>query len=153
MNRLSIIISIITGLFYIFPLQVISSENKAVGNIKTLAGDVSIIREVTTVTPVPGAELFNKDVIKTGSNGTVGVRLRDDTIFTLGHDSELNLDKFYFNSSEKKYSLIMRMVKGTFVFVSGIISRLSPESVELLTPDGSIAIRGTKLAIQVKGEN
>jgi len=44
------------------------------------------------------------------------------------------------------------MVKGTFVYLSGVIAKLSPESIKLETPVGTIAIRGTRFAAKIAGE-
>jgi hypothetical protein len=44
------------------------------------------------------------------------------------------------------------MVKGTFVYLSGVIGKLSPESIRLETPVGTIAIRGTRFAAKIAGE-
>lgn len=139
-------------LFCLLPLQTLFAGEKTIGNIKNLTGDVKVIRNSKEFLPVLGGELFNKDTLKTGSDGTVGILLLDNTIFSLGHDSELKLDIFHFDPPNKSFSLVTQMVKGTFIFISGLIGKLSPESVELLTPDGSVTIRGTKLAIQVKGD-
>ena len=45
----------------------------------------------------------------------------------------------------------MKMLKGTFVYISGAIGRLSPDSVRLETPSSIIGTRGTKVLIEVKG--
>jgi len=150
MKSISIIIII---LLFLLPLQTVLAKQKIIGNIKNLTGDVKVVRDNLEFIPVTGTELFNKDLLKTGPGGGVGILLLDNTIFSLGHDSELKLDKFYFNPSQKTFSLVTRMVKGTFVFISGLMGKMSPESVELLTPDGSVTIRGTKLAIQVGGDS
>jgi len=126
------------------------AEQKIIGNIKNFKGDVKIIRNHKELIPKVGTGLFRKDTLKTGLNGKVGIILRDDTMFSLGHDSELKLDIFRFDIKNKAFALATRMLKGTFIFISGMIGKISPESVELSTPDGTIAIRGTKLAIQVK---
>jgi hypothetical protein len=143
-------ISIIVVLLCLLLPQTLFAGQKSIGNIKNLTGEVKIIQNSKEFVPVPGTELFSKDTLKTGSDGTVGIILLDNTIFSLGHDSELKLDVFHFDPPNKSFSLVTRMIKGTFIFISGLIGKISPESVELLTPDGSVTIRGTKLAIQVK---
>lgn len=129
-----------------------TTGDKTIGKIKNLTNDVKVLRYGKEFIPVLGTALFNKDTLKTGSNGTMGILLTDDTIFSLGPDSELNLDTFYFDLPNKKFSLAARMIKGTFIFISGLMGKISPESIELSTPDGIVAIRGTKIAIQIKGK-
>ena len=50
-------------------------------------------------------------------------------------------------------SIITRLLKGTSAYLSGIIGKLSPESVRFETPVASIGIRGTKFAVSVEGDD
>lgn len=143
---------IIIFLSILMYVQTAFAEQEHIGNIKNLSGDVKIIRGEEAIIPVPGTKIFQTDTIKTGTDGTTGIILLDNTSISLGNKSELKLDSFQFDPPRKKYSLVTRMLKGSFIFVSGLMSKISPESVELKTPDGSVTIRGTKVAIEVKGE-
>ena len=49
-----------------------------------------------------------------------------------------------------KFAFLARMVKGTFSYISGLIGKLSPNSVQLEIPDATIAVRGTKLLVEVQ---
>jgi hypothetical protein len=42
------------------------------------------------------------------------------------------------------------MVKGTFVYLSGLIAKLAQDAVQVLIPDAAIGIRGTKLLVHVE---
>jgi hypothetical protein len=42
------------------------------------------------------------------------------------------------------------MLKGTVAYLSGLISKLSPDSAHLETPTASIGIRGTKFVVKVE---
>jgi len=121
-----------------------------IGSIKTLEGTVEVMRQGSAVYPVAGTRLFVRDTINTGHDGSVGIILRDDTIFSLGPDSALDMKEFRFDPHKKDFSLVCRMLRGTFIFISGVIAKLSPESIKIETPDGTVAIRGTRLAIQIQ---
>jgi hypothetical protein len=121
-----------------------------IGSIKTLGGTVEVIRQGNVVHPVVGTRLSERDTLKTGHDGSVGIILRDDTIFSLGPDSTLDMEEFRFDPQKRDYSLVCRLMRGTFIFISGVIAKLSPESIKIETPDGTVAIRGTRLAIQVQ---
>jgi hypothetical protein len=41
------------------------------------------------------------------------------------------------------------MVQGTAVYISGIIAKLSPQSVRFETPNATIGIRGTRFLVKV----
>jgi hypothetical protein len=44
------------------------------------------------------------------------------------------------------------MLKGTVAYISGLIGKLSPESVRVETPTASIGIRGTKFVVKVENQ-
>jgi hypothetical protein len=121
-----------------------------IGRIKTLGGTVVVLHQGNEMHPVVGTRLFTQDIIKTGQDGSVGIILQDDTIFSLGPDSELAMKEFRFDPLKKDFSLVSRMIRGTFIFISGLIGKLSPESIKIETPDGTVAIRGTRFAVQIQ---
>lgn len=75
---------------------------------------------------------------------------KDDTLLSLGPDSSLVVDDFVFAPRQGKFSIVLRMMKGTAVYLSGLVAKLSPDSVRFLTPSASIGIRGTKFAVKVE---
>ena len=76
--------------------------------------------------------------------------LTDDTSISQGSGSELSLDDYAFEPKEGKFALVLRMIKGTFSYITGQIVKLAPESARVHTPDATIAVRGTKLLIQIQ---
>ena len=134
----------------LFPMGISWAADKYIGSIKTLDGTVTVVSRGKEVDPVVGTRLFVQDRVTTGHNGSVGIILQDDTVFTLGPDSELALKEFRFDPKKNDFSLVSRMVRGTFVYVSGIMGKLSPKSIRIETPDGIVAIRGTKFAAQIQ---
>ncbi len=42
------------------------------------------------------------------------------------------------------------MIKGTFAYLSGLIGKLSPDTLQLEIPEATIVVRGTKLLIEVR---
>jgi hypothetical protein len=75
---------------------------------------------------------------------------RDDTLLSIGPDSELVVNEFLYSPAEGKLSLVARMLKGTAAFVSGIIGKLAPESVRFETPVATIGLRGTRFAVRIE---
>jgi len=134
----------------VLTFSVAQAAPKHIGSIKKLKGKVEVMRNAVTFPPVIGAHLYKTDILRTGKDGSMGIVLLDDTIFSMGPNSELEINEFEFDTKNKAFALVSRMLKGTFIFISGTIAKLSPESVKLSIPDGDITIRGTKLAIQVK---
>ena len=121
----------------------------AIGHIQTLKGTASILRGDKTLPVAIGVTLYSGDTIRTSKADSVGIVLTDDSTFSLGPNSEIVLKDYLFNPKEGKFSLVTRMAKGTFSYLSGIIGKLSPSSIHLELPDATIAVRGTKLLIKV----
>lgn len=131
--------------------SVVMAKEKPAGSIKTLENDVTILRGEQTLAAVIGMAVYQGDVIETSSSGAVGIILRDDALVSLGPDSKLNMKNFVFEPKEERFSILMKILKGTLVYISGAIGQLSPDSVKLETPSSIIGTRGTKVLIEVKG--
>jgi len=140
---------------WLFSLLAISSavaqQPDAIGHIQTLKGPSFIVRDNKAIPVTVGASVYRGDTIRTAKKGSVGIVLADDSSFSLGPNSEIVFKDFLFNPKEGKFSIIARMAKGTFAYLSGIIGKLSPSSIRLEIPDATIAVRGTRLMIIVEG--
>ncbi|MCJ7603978.1 MAG: FecR domain-containing protein, partial [Desulfobulbaceae bacterium] len=132
------------------PWSVFAADDFA-GTVKNVQGSVSVKRQDMTLTAERGMKIYANDVISTGKDGSVGVILQDNTIFSLGPESVLELKEFVFVPDQGKFYLLAKMIKGTFVYMSGLIGKLSPDSIKLETPVGTIAIRGTRFAAKIAG--
>jgi hypothetical protein len=140
---------IIIYLALLFPVFAIASENP-VAIIKASAGSGNIIRDGSTLEAKRGAELFQHDSLKTGADGSISIVFKDDTLISVGPNSELAINEFLYSPAEGKLSFITRLLKGTSAYVSGIIGKLSPQSVRFETPVANIGIRGTKFAVKLE---
>ena len=89
------------------------------------------------------------DVINSGRDGSVGLIFSDDTIISMGPSTELAVEDYLFEPVEGKLAFIARIIKGTVSYLSGQISKLSPESVKLVTPAATIGVRGTHVLVKV----
>ena len=127
------------------------ADDLAIGSVQTLEGTVRLTRSGVDEAVSAGQSLQQQDTLHTGPNGRVGIILRDDTILSLGPNSVLELKAYLFQPKEREFSLVVRMLKGTFVYLSGIMAKLAPDAIRLETPDSTIGIRGTRLLIQVEG--
>lgn len=132
------------------PWSVFAADDFA-GTVKNVQGNVSVKRQDMTLTAERGMKIYANDVISTGKDGSVGIILQDNTIFSLGPESELELKEFVFVPDQGSYYVLAKMIKGTFVYMSGLIGKLSPDSIKLETPVGTIAIRGTRFAAKIAG--
>lgn len=126
-----------------------AAEGETIGSVKTLQGQVTVVRAQSTLPADIGLRLRKEDVLKTGANSSVGIILRDDTLLSLGPNSELALADFVFAPAEGKLALVTRLMRGTAAYLSGQIGKLAPQSVRFETPVATIGTRGTMFAVKV----
>ena len=124
----------------------------AIGIVQKVGGTATLVRQEGTLSATIGLEVHQNDTLRTGPDGSIGVVFNDDTMLSLGPDSVLVIDEYIFAPGQGKFSLVIRMLKGTAAYLSGLISKLSPESARFKTPTASIGIRGTKFVMRVKGD-
>jgi len=120
-----------------------------VGIVKSMAGEVVIVRGDRTIKVEPDMKLLEGDIVQTGPNGKAGLILEDDTVISMGFKSRVAIKSFMFQPNDKKLSFIARIFQGTASFLSGQIAKLAPNQVHIETPNATIGIRGTHVLIQV----
>ena len=140
-------------MFFGVHAEIAVAEENAIGIIKIAKGNSFIMRNEERVSCQVGSSVFQNDVLETGDDGSLGVTLKDNTRLSLGPNSRLTLKEFTFEPREEKYSFISEIVRGTLVYLSGIMAKLSPESVTIKTPTTTVGIRGTRLVVRIVDEN
>ncbi len=121
--------------------------------VQKVDGMATVIRQGHTLSAKIGLEIWENDTLRTGPDGSIGVVFRDDTVLSLGPESVLVIDEFIFAPRQEKFAIVLRMIKGTAAYLSGLISRLAPESARFETPSASIGIRGTQFLVKVEEKN
>lgn len=144
----TIALSILLILFAISPAT--AFHPNSIGHIQTLNGTATILRGDTSIPAARALPVFRGDRIQTSKTGSLGIVLSDDTTFSLGPNSEIVMEDYLFNPIEGKFSMVTKMVKGTFSYISGLIGKLSPGSIKMELPNATIAVRGTKLLINIE---
>ncbi len=142
------------SLFFSFYLLVQMSpaalaQTPFIGIFKSVSGEVVLINSQNTVKVLPNMKFAQGDTIRTGSDSSVGLIFVDDTVISLGSNSEMEIQSFLFNPVEKDLSFVTRLLRGTFSFISGQIAKLAPREVQLKTPDATLGVRGTRFLVKV----
>jgi hypothetical protein len=125
------------------------AQSGRIGQVKTAAGEVDVVRGGQRLPLKIGDPIYEKDVIETGKDGSIGITFIDNSVFSTGPDSRLALDQFQFDSSNFKGAMLADMQKGTLNVVSGDIARSSPGMMRIKTPTAILGVRGTTFAVQV----
>ena len=118
------------------------------GEIESMKGDVTAVLNGETRTLSKGDEVFPNDQILTQKKSIAEIKFIDDSNFILGPDSEFKIDKFSYNKPDTENSFSTKLVKGTFRFVTGLIARYKPDSMQVNTAVATIGIRGTEVAVE-----
>jgi len=126
------------------------ADQAGAGRIKTVSGSAFIVRDGASLAAQPGQVVFEADTIRTGSDGTVGVTLKDDTRLALGPSSEVRVNRFVYAPGSGSFGLALKFVRGVTAYVSGRMAKLAPDSIRLETPAAIVGVRGTTLAIRAE---
>lgn len=125
-----------------------ADAGERIGTVKKIAGPAEARRTSGVVKLKIGDGILPHDRLVTGDGGAVGVTLIDDTVLSLGPNSDMIMDEFAYAPLDNNLALSTQMLKGALVFVSGRIAHLAPDKVTVRTPDAVIGIRGTRFAIR-----
>ena len=122
----------------------------AIGQIKTLAGDVAIIRD-NVKSPAKAGDLLEKaDTLMTGTDGRVGITFIDNSRFSLGPNSQIALEKFTFNPTTQEGEFLTKLDRGTLAVISGHIAHNAPAAMQVKTRTTILGVRGTHFLVQVE---
>ena len=120
------------------------AEDVVIGKVKGTRGFVSIQHNGKTKPAFPNDKIYLSDTIITSSNGAIGILLKDNTLISMGPISRLAMKDFKFSPAKNEYAMRLQMIRGTFVYQSGLLGKLAPHAVTLDTPVGRISmLKGT----------
>jgi len=122
----------------------------SVGLVKVAEGTAVVQRGDQTLPAHAGLALMEGDVLRTGADGRLGAVLRDDTRVSLGPETEIRIDRFFFAPAQGQLALVLKMARGVAAYVSGKIAKLSPDAVRVETPVAIVGVRGTRFAAKVE---
>ena len=123
------------------------NDASPIGAVQEISGEVTVIRTNGIVESASiGTPIYQGDVIETNESGAVNILFMDETTFAISEDARLAIDEYVFDPATQSGTSNFSVLKGVFVFTSGLIGRDDPDDVEIDTPSGSIGIRGTIIA-------
>jgi hypothetical protein len=152
LRRLFLSLAAIFFLLSISAEATLADPSPTIATVQKVSGMAEVVRQGRTISAKTGLEIYQNDMLRTGRDGSIGVVFNDDTLLSLGPESILVIDEFVFAPRQGKFSIAIRMLKGTVAYFSGLISKLAPESAHIETPTSSIGIRGTKFVARIEGD-
>lgn len=121
-----------------------------IGQVKVSRGHVTIDRAGQSLPGETGARLQTADVVRTGSDGAVGITMTDNSLLSAGPNSVLALDRYDFDSTTNQGRFDASLRRGTLAVVSGRLAKQSPDAMTLYTPSAILGVRGTEFVISVQ---
>jgi hypothetical protein len=112
-------------------------------------GQATLIK--TSVTGAGGplaikSPVYRDERITTSQSGLGEFTFRDGTKFAVGGSSSVVIDRFVFDDSNTFNQLTLNAARGSFRWISG---KSKSQAYEIVTPAGTIGVRGTRLDIFV----
>ncbi len=139
-------------LFMLAGLALLSGAARAddaIGYVKSVEGTTLVVRDGETSPIAVGDPVFVADLLIVKGSGSMGITFIDNSQLSMGSGSQLKLTSFEFVPKEEKLSFVTELLKGTLLYVSGVIAKLSPDSVSVVTPVATLSVRGTKFLARV----
>jgi hypothetical protein len=119
------------------------------GTLKTVQGTVAISQGGVQRVAVPGGGVAEAERISTGPDSAAVLLLRDGTLITVGANTQVDISRFQFDATAQTGGLTVRVLVGTVRLVTGLLGKLQPENVKVLTPSSTVAVRGTDFVVEV----
>lgn len=137
------------ALFWLFALGSPSAQGAvAVGRVVDVRGDVQArLPDAEPRRLQVGSSVHVTDRVVTARNAQVRLDFEDSTQVHLGAQSEFVVDRF--EQREEEPAFVATVSKGVFRTVTGLIAKLRPQSVRIITPVSTIGIRGTNFGGEV----
>ena len=120
-----------------------------IGQIKVSKGAVTIERAGQQLPGTVGTHVQASDVVRTGSDGSVGITRTDDSLLSAGPNSVLALDRYDFDDVTSRGRFDASLGKGTLAVVSGRLAKQSPDAMTIRTPSAVLGVRGTEFVVRV----
>jgi hypothetical protein len=126
-----------------------ASEALHIGHVTGIENEV-ITRTASGEKPLQlNDDVFFKQQILTQETGKVAITFRDGSSFEIAPKSVVILDEFIFNPAESFTEKTIRVLRGTFRYVSGMA--MNGSKTDIKTPFGTAGIRGSLLVGNANG--
>jgi|GEM_PF-1986805 len=112
-----------------------------VAKMSAVKGEVSIVRGDNTILAKSGTPILEKDIIKTKKRSKAQLIFKDETVITVGRNSEFKVEEYKFDGAKSKTTL--KASRGFFKAITGKIGKVAPNKFKIKTKTATIGIRGT----------
>jgi hypothetical protein len=121
--------------------------DEPVGNVATVAGIATVIRNKNSIPLKLKDDIFLNDVLQTSANSSLGVTFNDATTFHLSANARITVDTYLYEDGGKQNAALFDVAKGTVAFVAAAVAKTG--DMKISTPTATLGIRGTTGLVEV----
>ncbi|QQG36050.1 MAG: VCBS repeat-containing protein [Micavibrio aeruginosavorus] len=130
-----------------YAAQDTANDASPVGSVREVSGDATVTHTDGSSEKITlGMEIHQGDIVETAAGGAVNIVFVDESSFAVSSNARMTIDEYIFDPAAQSGETNVSILRGIFVFTSGLIGRDDPDDVQIDTPVGSIGIRGTTIA-------
>jgi FecR protein len=123
------------------------APEEPIGNVATVTGKASVIRNDKTTPLKVKDDIYLNDVVQTAANSALGITFVDATTFNLKASTQITIDNYVYEDGGKSNAAIFDVVKGTAAFVAASVAKTG--DMKITTPTATLGIRGTTGLVEV----
>jgi hypothetical protein len=123
------------------------APEEPIGNVATVTGSASVIRNDKTTPLKVKDDIYLNDVVRTGANSALGITFIDATTFNLKASTKITIDNYVYEDGGKSNAAIFDVAKGTAAFVAASVAKTG--DMKITTPTATLGIRGTTGLVEV----
>ena len=147
---MSYLSKVLTLIFLTFASVANASNSSFVGVIGAAIGDIKNQKNESLSN---GSKIFFGDTIISKSKSNAQILFLDQTVLTLGEETELTIDEFVYDPNSQDGSFVSTVKTGTVKFITGQISKKNPDNLEVKVPAGTLGARGTEFVVLSESNN
>ena len=147
-----IVMLAVLGLLAVLGVMAATQANaapEAAATLKSLRGTAVIERAGKALSAKAGDALYEQDRLKTGPESYLGLGFTDQSLLSVGPNSDVNLAKYRFDRTTHQGEQQLGIKSGSLSAISGKIAKASPEQVRFNTGTVTLGVRGTEFLIDV----
>jgi len=118
-----------------------------IGRVEKVSGSVTVLRNGVPVELRLGDTVAKGDVVQTGADSSLTIKLNDGTVFSLSSSARMVLNDMVYSADSTANSALFTLVQGVIGFVAGRVAKSGDLKVD--TPIATMAIRGTAVQTEI----
>ena len=140
---------VLITLFIFLGLTSYSYSKDFIGVIGVAIGEINNQKNEKLIN---GSKVYYGDTIFVKAKSNAQILFLDETVMTVGEDTELTIDDFVYDPNTEDGNFVTNIKSGTVKFITGKISNKNPDNLEVKMPAGTLGARGTEFLVVSNSE-